>query len=275
MPNILGIYNLKGGVGKTFLTYLIATFIPHIKPEASVLIIDMDPQANTSEIFVKENELDYTDTLNVSKIFQREPLLENGEDILFETRFENIHILPSHLLLAQYEMQAYTIMNSTERLKMYIETFCLDYDYIIIDNPPSWNIFTSNVLMASHDLVVPIIPDKMSIQGINLVKPIITNAQRFNKNLNLLGYAINFVDRRYKSHIAGIEILQKFYKDMVIMPVLGRRSEYQKSIDLKKPLYLFQNHDKNQNYIDAVNFVSNILERIEQKKALEEANLMD
>jgi len=258
---VITVNNMKGGVGKTTFVFNIATYLAH-REKAHVLVIDLDAQSNTTKRFLPEDiNPEVIKAVNASKLFTKEIFSDEPSKLIFESRFEGVDILPSHLYLSMIEMQSYAIINSGLRVRMFIDRIKDLYDYVIIDNSPSMNIYATNSLMAANYVLIPITPDIMSFEGITLIKDAIFEAKGFNTELEILGFVVNMTDKRYKTHKMFIESFKKLFKGDVFETTLTKRADYQKSIDMSKPIYeLFKTSSPV--HLEMKRFIEEFLERI-------------
>jgi chromosome partitioning protein len=202
----------KGGVGKTTLSVNISGLISYLLSksgqEKRVLLIDLDPQASATSFFFKQNDpIHYAssvvalfDTDNPTKI------TKNNSSIIKSTQYHNLDIVPSHIRLSVAE--AAYLSEDGRRLMYWIEGTASNYDYILIDCPPSLGRLTTNALMASNFVVVPCQPEAQSVDALNLYADIVGNIKEINESLNLLGIIISMLNDRESTH--------KYYKNRLI-----------------------------------------------------------
>ena len=176
------IFNIKGGVAKTTST---ANFAACLSQEnKKVLLIDIDPQSNLTKLFKAYNP-DDTSIYNV--------LIEKDFDIhksIKKTDFENIDIIPATIKLTYAEKQI--LIDNTRRQENRLEKALKkiedEYDYCLIDCPPTLNLLITNVLCATDDVLVPIKIDKFALDGFEeLVNTMFDMKEEFNPNLKLKG----------------------------------------------------------------------------------------
>ena len=188
MGKIISIANQKGGVGKTTTAINLSTILA--KKGKKVLMIDADPQGNaTSGVGVdKDVETSVYDLL-VNDI--------EAKDAIQKTEIRNLSICPSNINLAGAEVELVSMMSREYRLKEKLDTIKDDYDYIIIDCPPSLGLITLNSFTASDSVLIPVQCEYYALEGlgqllntINLVK------KHLNKSLQVEGALLTMYDIR-------------------------------------------------------------------------------
>ena len=189
MARIISVITQKGGVGKTTTVNALAAALN--KCGRRVLCIDMDPQANLSFSLRAETEDVYT-------IYDAMTNQTDALDCI--QRCTTTDIIPADILLNALEME-YTGENREYLLKDALESVKNLYDYIIIDSPPSLGILTVNVLSASKYVILPMLPDIFSLQGITKVIETIQYVKRScNPRLEIAGILINKYNKHQKLH---------------------------------------------------------------------------
>ena len=188
MGKTVSIFNQKGGVGKTTTTVNLSTLLA--KKGKKVLLIDTDPQGNaTSGLGVsKDVELSVYDILIGDTEF---------DETLQETAIKNLKVCPSNISLAGAEVQLVSMMSREQRLKTKLDKIKDQYDYILIDCPPSLGLVTLNAFTASDSVLIPVQCEYFALEGlgqllntVNLVK------KHLNKNLEIEGALLTMYDAR-------------------------------------------------------------------------------
>lgn len=189
---IFSIYNNKGGVGKTTTTKYYAKYLA--KRGKSVLLIDMDPQGNlTSQFKFKNKNENISSTITDLLLYTK-----SSKNCIQHTEDENIDIITSSLSLLKVNNQILleaSIKNPIKRLVNQLKRIDKQYDYILIDCPPTMDILVANALCASHEIIIPIKSDNYSLDGINLLLENIEEVKlEYNKELKINSIFINEAD---------------------------------------------------------------------------------
>jgi chromosome partitioning protein len=185
--HIIAVLNQKGGVGKTTTTINLAAYLS--RNGRSVLICDMDPQGNTtSGLGTDKHKLEST---LYDVLFSR----ADAAKTIKEVSGQGVFILPSNAELAGAEVELVQTQNREYMLKHVLDK--LDYDYILIDCPPSLGLLTVNALTAAHDVLIPVQAEYYALEGLSQLLSVITQVrQALNPNLNILGVVVTMFDKR-------------------------------------------------------------------------------
>jgi chromosome partitioning protein len=216
MTRIISLINNKGGVGKTTSTLNIGKAIS-LKGK-KVLLVDIDPQGNLTDAFINIDTLKYTikDLLEGSVSDINEVLLKNVAD--------NIDLIPSNNLLNGTEE---SILNKVARetiLKRILEPIKNNYDYILIDCPPSLNLLVLNSLTASTEAIIPIATEYHALTGTNTIINTIGTIKEFKKmlgeNIVLSGVFITKYDERTNNDREIKEAIQENFKNLCYKTII-------------------------------------------------------
>lgn len=189
---VVAVANQKGGVGKSTTTIHLAVGLS-LKGKR-VLVIDCDPQCNTSSIFYPNHE-ELPDELTLYQ-----SLINKAELPIITTRYKNVDMVVSRLLLSETDL----ILGKDQglrhaRLAKQISLVRNQYDYIFLDCPPSLTLITINAFFASDRLIVVVQPEKFSLEGIPQLSKTITFVQdEFDHYIELRGFLLNMADSRTK-----------------------------------------------------------------------------
>ena len=208
MAYILTLANQKGGVGKTTTAVNLAAFLG--KKKKKVLVIDLDPQGNaTSGLGIDKSELDST---IYDVLVNEDPMA----DSIWESSAANVSICPTNINLAGAEIELVNVMSREQVLKSALAPVKDDYDYIIIDCPPSLSILTINALTASDGIIIPIQGEYYALEGLTqLVDTINIVKKKLNKNLSILGVVLTMFDRRTQLTRQVEEEVSNYFGDKV------------------------------------------------------------
>lgn len=191
MAHIIALANQKGGVGKTTTTVnLGAALASHDK---RVLIIDADPQGNaTSGLGIKKSAIE--DEHEIYDVLVRgvKPV-----DVILKTSHDNLEIIPATIRLAGAELELAPVMARETRLKEAIATIENQYDYILIDNPPSLGLITINTFTAADAVLIPVQAEYYALEGLGQLLSSITQIKSLlNPDLGIEGVLLTMVDGR-------------------------------------------------------------------------------
>lgn len=191
MAHIIALANQKGGVGKTTTTVnLGAALASHDK---RVLIIDADPQGNaTSGLGIKKSAIE--DEHEIYDVLVRgvKPV-----DVILKTSHDNLEIIPATIRLAGAELELAPVMARETRLKEAIATVEDQYDYILIDNPPSLGLITINTFTAADAVLIPVQAEYYALEGLGQLLSSITQIKSLlNPDLGIEGVLLTMVDGR-------------------------------------------------------------------------------
>ncbi len=215
MAYVLTLANQKGGVGKTTTAVNLAAFLG--KKRKSVLVIDLDPQGNaTSGLGIDKGELEST---IYDVIVNDEPI----KNAILESSAKNVNICPTNINLAGAEIELVNVMSREQVLKNAIKPVKNEYDYIIIDCPPSLSILTINALTASDGIIIPIQGEYYALEGLTqLVDTINIVKKKLNKNLSILGVVLTMFDRRTQLTRQVEEEVENYFGDKVFATHIPR-----------------------------------------------------
>lgn len=208
MANIISIVNQKGGIGKTTtalnLSYALAT-----KEDKKTLVIDLDPQMNLSNTFGIDC---YTQDKSIYDVLRDKGLPLTS--IIKTTKIENLSIIPSAIELSGAEIEFVRRINAAALLERSLSNSLKeDYDFIIIDCPPSLGILTINALTASDYVIIPLQPETYALYGVELLlKTIVEIQEETNPDLEILSALITMHDARLNIHKEMTEKIKKFFK---------------------------------------------------------------
>lgn len=255
MGKVIAIANQKGGVGKTTTAINLAASLAVL--EKRVLIIDADPQANTTSGLNFSPESDQKRTLYevmIGKI--------DVHDALIQTEIVNLQLIPSHINLVGVEIEMLDVPNRESILKEKISPIRNDYDYIIIDCSPSLGLVTVNSLTAADSVMIPVQPEFFALEGLGKLLQTIRLVQRnINKSLTIEGFVVTMFDGRTKVHVQVVNELKEHFKDLVFNTIIQRNIRLSEAPSHGKPIILYDvKSNGTSNYL---NLAKEVLEKNE------------
>ncbi len=233
---VIAITNQKGGVGKTTSTVNLAASLGVIGHR--VLLIDMDPQGNaTTGLGINKAELQSCIyTVLVDEI----PL----ETAMVETPFKNLFVVPATINLSGVDLELASVIGRESRLKQAIEDMKEEFDYILIDCPPSLGLLTLNALTVSNSIIVPIQAEYYALEGLTQLLNTIRLAQRhLNKELVIEGIVLTMVNKTNLSAEVEEEVRNIFGKK-VYQTKISRGVRLSEAPSYGKPIYYYDQRSR-------------------------------
>lgn len=232
MGRIIAIANQKGGVGKTTTSINLAACLA--EKGQKVLVIDIDPQGNTSSGFgLDKDELE--DTI-YDVILQEKSL----KDVIVKDVIENLDIAPSNVNLAGAEIDLIGVEKREYVLKRAIEKVKDFYDFIVMDCPPSLSMLTVNAMSAADTVLVPIQCEYYALEGLTqLLHTIELVKQRLNKKLELEGVVFTMYDSRTNLSLQVVENVKDNLNQTIYKTIIPRNVRLAEAPSHGQPINIY------------------------------------
>lgn len=237
MAHIISLVNQKGGVGKTTSAVNIAAALGDLGKK--VLIVDIDPQGNaTSGVGIsKKNISRSTYDVIIERCFASEAVIK--------TKFKNLSVLPSNISLAGAELELVDAEKREFRLKNALDAIKDDYDYIIIDCPPSLGLLSLNALAASTGVIIPMQCEYFALEGLTqLMMTIKLVKKHYNSALEIVGIMITMYNGRLNLSMQVMDELKKYYADKLFRTTIVRNVKLTEAPSFGEPILYYDKYSK-------------------------------
>ena len=256
-PRMIAVANEKGGVGKTVTVINLGAALA--RSGKRVLIVDMDPQANATKglgIELAEGQPSIYDLL-------MDPSHRSADEAVMATKWEGLHIIPSHVDLAGAEVELVDVEGRENRLTEVCDTLTGVWDFVIMDTPPSLSILTINVLTCATEVLVPCQTQPYAYGALeDLFDTIEAVNEEINPDLRVSGIVPTFVDKRTKISRSVLDKLRanENYRDFVFESVVRANTTIAESAEVGKPVVFYRSGSYGAK--DYVRVAKELLERI-------------
>lgn len=232
MSRVIAVLNQKGGVGKTTTTVNLGAGLA--RAGKSVLIVDLDPQANATSGLIVDRSVEKHTSYNI--LVGKTP----AEQVVVKTRVENLWLIPSTTSLAAAEQELVAISARESVLAHALDS--LAFDFILIDCPPSLGLLSINALVAAHEVLIPVQTEFYALEGLGLLMQTIQRVQAgLNPTLKLLGVLMTMVDSRNALSGQVIDEVKKHFGELVFKTTVPRNVRLAEAPSFGKTVF---EHDK-------------------------------
>ncbi|KMT62169.1 Sporulation initiation inhibitor protein soj [Paenilisteria newyorkensis] len=241
---MIALANQKGGVGKTTTSVNLSSSLAFLGKK--VLLVDIDPQGNASSgVGINKGEIEHC----IYDVLVDDVALK---DVIKPTAMEALKVVPATIQLAGAEVELVPAISREIRLKKAIDSVRDDYDYVIIDCPPSLGLLTLNALTASDTVLIPVQCEYYALEGLSQLLNTIRIVQKhLNEDLQIEGVLLTMLDARTNLGIQVIDEVKKYFQNKVFETIIPRNIRLSEAPSHGKPIILYDDKSRGSEvYVD-------------------------
>ncbi|MBS4177612.1 ParA family protein [Lederbergia citrea] len=237
MGKIISIANQKGGVGKTTTSVNLGACLAHIGKK--VLLIDTDPQGNaTSGAGIDKGDVHQC----IYDILVDDV---DMKDVIKGTSVENLYVVPATIQLAGAEIELVPTISREVRLKRAVDQVKDEFDYILIDCPPSLGLLTLNALTASNSVIIPVQCEYYALEGLSQLLNTVRLVQKhLNHDLMIEGVLLTMLDARTNLGIQVIQEVKKYFQNKVYRTIIPRNIRLSEAPSHGEPIIVYDSKSR-------------------------------
>lgn len=234
---VIAVTNQKGGVGKTTTAVNLSAALG--ASGKKVLLVDSDPQGNsTSGLGVRKQKI---------KLTTYEVLVDGAPaaDAILDTGFKNLWLLPAGISLAGAEIEMVELEDRVNRLRAALSPIRDDYDYILIDCPPSIGLITLNALTAAGSVLIPIQCEFFALEGLSQLMDTVRKVKRlYNPHITVEGVLLTMYDGRLNLTLQVVEEIKKYFPKKVFRTAIPRNVRLSEAPSYGQPVIYFDSSSR-------------------------------